>query len=675
MARGAPPPGRRARHRAPAPRTRPRARARRPHRDGRGRASPSTRSTPRWGPAASGSRSIRRRPARATLGAPWRRTPAGPAAAGRTAPRGTSSSGLRVVAADGQLIRAGGKVVKNVAGDHLAKLYIGILQATLGIIVDATLKLRPRPEAEGACWATFASLDAAAAAAVALAGSELGPVVLPLLDARAADACAPVGLPAAVAPAVLVAFDGLCPRRRSGRARRRRGGLRAAGAQHRRGPRRRPDRPARSGRVREPRPPSPEPGGDRRAGACSRRRSGRTSRAARTTAQAGRVRARRASRTRATGCVTLVLAHGGAPRPAAATAAVLAAWREAARARGGHLAVELGAARRARRVPGVGSAGPGRGSDARAQGAARPAGRPESRPLRGRHLMGRRRRRMTTATTTPPRPMAAGRRASSPSSSTGSSSSASTAACACRAARRTPSSGRSPTRRAAASTSSRRSPTAGSSSAIPRPSISRSASDAGRARARAPRGCQYGHLIEAARAELEVRRPGSPVRRLVRRAAFDGLLPRPALLRLVAGALRFYQRSGLQRLVRASGLLRLFPATLAASEARRRPLPPAGRGGALPERIPARAAPSTGGTAPRLRAGRRVPAQRGDHPVPDAPGRRGAGPADPGLLWRAPRARRRARARPRPGARHHRRVRGRRARGGRGPTPPGAGRT
>jgi len=106
-----------------------------------------------------------------------------------------------------------------------------------------------------------------------------------------------------------------------------------------------------------------------------------------------------------------------------------------------------------------------------------------------------------------------------------------------------------------------------------------------------PSGVSYGHLIEAARAELEARRPGSPVRRLVRRAAFDGLLPRPALLRLVARALRFYQRSGLQRLVRASGLLRVFPATLAASEALLPPLPPAGRGGALPEIIPARGAP------------------------------------------------------------------------------------
>src|SRR5262249_53706419 len=52
--------------------------------------------------------------------------------------------------------------------------------------------------------------------------------------------------------------------------------------------------------------------------------------------------------------------------------------------------------------------------------------------------------------------------------------------------------------------------------------------------------------------------------------------------------LRFYQRSGLQHLVRASGLLRLLPASLGASEALLPPLPPAGRRGALPEVTPAR---------------------------------------------------------------------------------------
>jgi glycolate oxidase iron-sulfur subunit len=105
-----------------------------------------------------------------------------------------------------------------------------------------------------------------------------------------------------------------------------------------------------------------------------------------------------------------------------------------------------------------------------------------------------------------------------------------------------------------------------------------------------PSGVPYGHLIEAGRAELEARRPGSVWRRLVRRVAFAGLLPRPALLRAVATGLRLYQRSGLQRLVRASGVLRLFPASLAASEALLPALPPAGRSGPLPEVVPARGA-------------------------------------------------------------------------------------
>ena len=103
-----------------------------------------------------------------------------------------------------------------------------------------------------------------------------------------------------------------------------------------------------------------------------------------------------------------------------------------------------------------------------------------------------------------------------------------------------------------------------------------------------PSGVQYGHLIEAGRAELEARRPGPVWRRLVRRAVFDALLPHPGLLRAAATALRVYQRSGLQRLVRGSGLLRLLPASIRASETLLPPLPPAGRRGSLPEVVPAR---------------------------------------------------------------------------------------
>ncbi|HEV8541700.1 MAG TPA: FAD-binding oxidoreductase [Verrucomicrobiae bacterium] len=55
--------------------------------------------------------------------------------------------GIQVAMADGQLIKAGGKVVKNVAGYDLCKLFIGA-RHSLGIIVEATFKLRPLPEKE-----------------------------------------------------------------------------------------------------------------------------------------------------------------------------------------------------------------------------------------------------------------------------------------------------------------------------------------------------------------------------------------------------------------------------------------------------------------------------------------------------------------------------------------------
>jgi glycolate oxidase FAD binding subunit len=57
--------------------------------------------------------------------------------------------GLAVVGAGGALVRGGGRVVKNVAGYDLPKLHVGAL-GSLGVIVEATFKLRPRPERESA---------------------------------------------------------------------------------------------------------------------------------------------------------------------------------------------------------------------------------------------------------------------------------------------------------------------------------------------------------------------------------------------------------------------------------------------------------------------------------------------------------------------------------------------
>ena len=73
-----------------------------------------------------------------------------------------------------------------------------------------------------------------------------------------------------------------------------------------------------------------------------------------------------------------------------------------------------------------------------------------------------------------------------------------------------------------------------------------------------PSGVQYGKLVEGARAQiaLNYRRPLAS--RLLRWLGFSQLLPHPRRLALAGRLLRFYQRSALQRWVRASGVLGLF---------------------------------------------------------------------------------------------------------------------
>jgi glycolate oxidase FAD binding subunit len=80
--------------------------------------------------------------------------------------------GLKVVQADGTIIKGGGRVVKNVAGYDLPKLYCGSF-GTLGVIVEATFKVRPRPEAQAVLSLTFPSVENAADLVLRLLGSEL----------------------------------------------------------------------------------------------------------------------------------------------------------------------------------------------------------------------------------------------------------------------------------------------------------------------------------------------------------------------------------------------------------------------------------------------------------------------------------------------------------------------
>ena len=90
--------------------------------------------------------------------------------------------GTRVVNADGVISKAGGRVVKNVAGYDLNKLYVGSL-GTVGVIVELSFKLHPLPANEGMLLASFKTAADAAAPIAALMRSPLGPAAVELLDA------------------------------------------------------------------------------------------------------------------------------------------------------------------------------------------------------------------------------------------------------------------------------------------------------------------------------------------------------------------------------------------------------------------------------------------------------------------------------------------------------------
>jgi glycolate oxidase iron-sulfur subunit len=81
-----------------------------------------------------------------------------------------------------------------------------------------------------------------------------------------------------------------------------------------------------------------------------------------------------------------------------------------------------------------------------------------------------------------------------------------------------------------------------------------------------PSGVQYSKLIEDTRGQVERNIPRGPIERLFRKLLFT-TFPYPKRLRVMAMLLLGYQRSGLQRLVRASGILRLLPRRLQAMEA------------------------------------------------------------------------------------------------------------
>ncbi|HEX7660787.1 MAG TPA: FAD-linked oxidase C-terminal domain-containing protein [Pseudonocardiaceae bacterium] len=89
--------------------------------------------------------------------------------------------GLEVVLADGEVLRTGRRTVKGVAGYDLTKLFVGS-EGTLGVITQATLALKPLPQAPATLVASFNSTQAAGQAVTAIVREGLVPSLLEIMD-------------------------------------------------------------------------------------------------------------------------------------------------------------------------------------------------------------------------------------------------------------------------------------------------------------------------------------------------------------------------------------------------------------------------------------------------------------------------------------------------------------
>ncbi|MFG2346398.1 FAD-binding oxidoreductase [Streptomyces phaeochromogenes] len=121
--------------------------------------------------------------------------------------------GLDVVLADGRLMSTGRRTAKGVAGYDLTRLFVGS-EGSLGIVVRATLGLRPQPPQQLVLAAEFASAAAACDAVCRIMEGGHVPSLLELMDrttVKAVNDMANMGLPESTEALLLAAFDTLDP--------------------------------------------------------------------------------------------------------------------------------------------------------------------------------------------------------------------------------------------------------------------------------------------------------------------------------------------------------------------------------------------------------------------------------------------------------------------------------
>lgn len=118
--------------------------------------------------------------------------------------------GLEFVTPEGEVIKTGGRTVKNVTGYDLTKLIVGS-EGTLGVITEATLRLIPKPQATETLMATFHDIVDSGKAISTVLQTGIVPAKMELMDQAsiiAVEEYQPLGLPVDVEAILLIELDG-----------------------------------------------------------------------------------------------------------------------------------------------------------------------------------------------------------------------------------------------------------------------------------------------------------------------------------------------------------------------------------------------------------------------------------------------------------------------------------
>ena len=117
---------------------------------------------------------------------------------------------LLVVTSSGELMRTGSNTIKNSTGYNLGSLFVGS-EGTLGIVVEATLKLIPKPEGTKVIMAYFDSLEDASNTVTAIIEQKVTPATLDFMDKNAIQTVEkfnPSGLLTDKEAALIIEIDG-----------------------------------------------------------------------------------------------------------------------------------------------------------------------------------------------------------------------------------------------------------------------------------------------------------------------------------------------------------------------------------------------------------------------------------------------------------------------------------